>query len=1057
MQQKDNYDLRIQQLETPQLMQNQTLGVNYNSANKECKNIINLKDQAAENLIQFRRSLISDNGVISIEDISKNKTPTQNTLQQCKNSQTKSSRKYSTSYSKDSQQAMYKILQLQHQNIPLQIEKVNNINSQASIPNNESNQVSSRSIKHVRETLLQKSSQTIINQSNIQIQNEQVQQSQLQNNPLKHQNTLQSSLLEKNQKQQIQRNKSLNLGSKTDEKNQQPVHINQKPYLQQSYSFKQKTIDNLAFIPQKVNFFDKYNQIQQQKDEKNVQDSKNSQEFQGLANEGFIKSSQQIQKPNSIKSITINANILNSTEMSKDFIENSTQQGNTLIINASKNKLFSESQEDQHIIFQSVPSSNKTIDSSYLIKYQNIANNSSQLQEVSQQLNQLQGESKEPTDNEQNLNQMNKSRQNLQKSQNSLNYSSNAHEQGNNILFNNKQKQKQSQHTQFSVQQSDNNKTNLNYFHSRQSSENLNSKKLGNFYITNLSYKSNLHSPKSTFNSQNSSRSKPFYHPFSHQNTSNYGEDQSLYNQLFISNISKYQPFQTFKHSASFKRSNNNSIKDNEDNFLNQHTNNQNIGNIKYQTTEKNNQSLQIHSRVNSDQAPQNQQSQSIEQEIALQHQLRNPDENKNEQDYQMKQKLQNQLSSIMGKRNNLSLLNLRGEDNKLESEQEIMYSQKRQNLSSLLTENLSEAKNINQKWSQIFRSYQDSKDYLFQSKKGIPKKRKNLLYEYKLVGLSTTPGLVTQTQQHSQNQFDKNNKSSFGKSKSNNQNKFIQLKEIPVKQQPQQLFLSIQQQNQQKQTGKSRFSISQKSKQKSLSPIKSSNIKNHFQAIQSERESQKRLLTNIEKDQTEYKQNIITNIQNQLNSSTISNSNKDIQNETQSNYMTFKERMKNQIYPSLETAQLLFDKKLISDDPDIADQKIRLIKYFLDENISIQEKRNNFKDIQMLFYPENKKYSEKICHEVLPFLNNMKNYFLKQDFYNPLYYLQNIFKNDQKLKQTKGYLNNRASMQLNIENSQNCVPQLSKYSQKNIQKLSEEFKNEFANSFKQIDKSQQV
>ncbi|KAL4498526.1 hypothetical protein ABPG72_019644 [Tetrahymena utriculariae] len=937
--------------------------------------------------------------------------------------------------------------------MPLQIEKTNIINSQASIPNYESNQISSRSIKHVKDAPGQKSSQTLINQSNMQILNEQIPQSQLQNNPLKHQSTLQSSFLEKNQKKQIQRNKSLNLGNQSDEINQQLVHINQKPYLQQSYSFKQKTIDNLTFIPQKVNFFEKYNKIQQQKDTNNAQDSKNSQELQGLTNEGLIKSTQQIQKPNSIKSITINGNHLNSTEMSKDWIEHSTQQGNTLIINASKNKLFSESQEDQQI-FQSMPSSNKTIDSSYLVKCQNTVNHNYQLQEASQHINKLKGESKQPLEDKQSHYQMIKSRQHLHKSQSSLNYSSNAHEQGNNILINNKQKQKQSQHTQFSVQQIDN-KTNFNYFHTRQSSDNFYSKKHGNFYITNLSYKSNLHSPKSTFNSQNSARSKPFYHPFSHQNTSNYGEDQSLYNQLFISNLSKYYPFQNAKHSASFKRSNNHSIKDNEDDFLDFQTNNQNLGNIKYQI-EKNNQNQQIHQKINADYALQNYQSQSIEQEIALQDQLRNSDENQYEKDMQMKQKSQNQLSSIMGKKN-LSMLNLRSEENKLDDEQEKIQNQKKQSLSSLLTKNLSEMKNINKKWSQIFRSYQDSKDYLFQSKKGIPKKRKNLLYEYKLAGLSITPSLVAQTQQLSQNQYEKNSKSSLVQSKANNQNKLIQLKEIPVKQQPQKLYQPIQQQNEQLKIGKSRFSISQKSKQKSLSPSKSYNIKNNFKSMQSERESQRRILTNLEKDQTDHKLNMITNIQSQLACSTISNSNKDIQNETQNNYMTYKERMKNQTYPTLETAQLLFEKKLINDDPDIADQKIRLIKYFLDEGISLQEKRNNFKDIQMLFYPENKKFSEKICHEVLPFLNNMKNYFLKQDFYNPLYYLQNILKNDQKQKQTKGYFNSRTSMQLSVEYQQSNAPLLSKYSQKNIQKLSEDFKNEFANSFKQIDKSQQL
>ncbi|KAL4449218.1 hypothetical protein ABPG74_015600 [Tetrahymena malaccensis] len=1053
MQQKDNYDLRIQQLEAPQLSQIQTIGVDYNTAIKEGKNIVNLKDQAAENLKQFRQSLKNDNLAFAIGDISKCKTPTQNSLQQNKNAQIKSSRKYSISYSKDTQQAISKILQLQNQNMPLQIEKINAINSQASLPNNEQNQISSRSIKPLKDTPWQKSSQTIINQSNIQIQNEQIAQSQLQDNPLKHQSTLQSTLLEKNQKQQIQRNKSLNLGNQSDEINQQLIHINQKPYLQQNYSFKQKTIDNLAFIPQKVNFFDKYNQIQVQKDNKNVQDSKNSQDFKGLTNvEAFIKSTQQIQKPNSIKNITINANNINSTEMSKDWIEHSTQQGNTLIINASRNKLFSESQEE-HQIFQSIPSSNKTIDSSYLVKCQNTANNNSQLQEGNKHVNQFKGEQKQQED-QQSQDQISKSRQHLHKSQSSLNYSSNTQEQGINILI---KKQQQSQHTQFSVQQTDN-KTNFNYFHARQSSDNLNAKKQGNFYITNLSYKSNLHSPKSTFNSQNSARSKPFYHPFSHQNTSNYGEDQSLYNQLFISNISKYQPFQSFKHSASFKRSNNNSIKDNDDDFLNLYSNNQNFGNHKYQA-EKNNQSLQIQHRTN-DYGTQNQHTQNIEQEESQQNQLRNPDENKYEKEFQLKLKSQNQLSSITGKKN-LSLLNLRGEESKLEEEEyqeKIQQNLKKQNLSNLLTENLSETKNINKKWSQIFRSYQDSKDYLFQSKKGIPKKRKNLLYEYKLVGLNLASGLVTQTQQHSQNQYDKNNKSTLIQTKANNQNKFIQLKEIPVKQQSQQLHLSIQEQNQYQEKGKSRFSISQKSKQKSLSPSKSSKIKNNFQLMQSERESKKRLLTNQEKDQTEHKLNMIANIQNQLNSSNISNTNKDIQSETQTNFMTYKERMKNQTYPSLETAQLLFEKKLINDDPDVADQKIRLIKYFLDENITLQEKRNNFKDIQMLFYPENKKYSEKICHEVLPFLNNMKNYFLKQEFYNPLYYLQNIQRLDQKQKLTKGYMNGRASMQLGIDYQQsNNVPLISKYSQKNIQKLSEEFKIEFANSFKQVDKSQQV
>lgn len=93
---------------------------------------------------------------------------------------------------------------------------------------------------------------------------------------------------------------------------------------------------------------------------------------------------------------------------------------------------------------------------------------------------------------------------------------------------------------------------------------------------------------------------------------------------------------------------------------------------------------------------------------------------------------------------------------------------------------------------------------------------------------------------------------------------------------------------------------------------------------------------------------------------------------------MNYADRIVSKSYQSEQIAQDLIEKKKIDEDFEIADQKIRLSKYFLDQKIPLQEKRNNFKDIQTLFAQENPKFNDKICREVFPFLNNMKNYFLK-------------------------------------------------------------------------------
>jgi len=74
------------------------------------------------------------------------------------------------------------------------------------------------------------------------------------------------------------------------------------------------------------------------------------------------------------------------------------------------------------------------------------------------------------------------------------------------------------------------------------------------------------------------------------------------------------------------------------------------------------------------------------------------------------------------------------------------------------------------------------------------------------------------------------------------------------------------------------------------------------------------------------------------------------------------KVQMKAKAASAAKMVSKLLEKKLISDESEVANEKVRLTKFFMDEKISLAEKRACFKDIQALYAPERKKYSDHVC-----------------------------------------------------------------------------------------------